>query len=326
MMKVLFVEDDKGLVFLAERFGIWDEGKFCLEAVANNGKEALEMLRSREFDIVLTDICMPIIDGIELLRQIRSEGMNVQVILASDYSDFRYAKEGLRLGAVEYIEKPYTEQKVREAFLLIRVQEEGALKESNREKMYERLLTSELSQNMKESIPEELEAGEERKELVEYLWNRLIKDAICLRHLAEKPAVTEFLSEKELIDYIHYMEELVGKYHLDKPDSLMSRMETLLEESVGEAGMLDRLSEEMELSKDYLSRLFREKWGIPISEYCTILKIDRSKMLLETTNYKVYEIAERLGYTTVDYFTRLFKNYVGCTPLRYRKYRNKEQM
>ena len=57
-----------------------------------------------------------------------------------------------------------------------------------------------------------------------------------------------------------------------------------------------------------------------MSEYCMLVKMEYSKRLLKDTNKKVYEICEELGYTTLDYFTRLFKNYTGCTPAYYRKY------
>ena len=59
-----------------------------------------------------------VMNGLDLLRCIREKGYPAIVILASTYQDFTYAKEGIRLGAVEYLEKPYSEEKVAEALRL----------------------------------------------------------------------------------------------------------------------------------------------------------------------------------------------------------------
>ena len=79
------------------------------------------------------------------------------------------------------------------------------------------------------------------------------------------------------------------------------------------------LAEELELSKDYIGKLFKNKIGITLNEYSTILKMEYGKKLLKTSNKKVYEISEELGYSTVDYFSKLFKNYTNLTPVQYRK-------
>lgn len=322
MLEVLFVEDDPGLVFFVERFSFWKEGNYQLKAVAANGKEALELLHKEPFQVVLTDIRMPLVDGLELLRRIREEELPVQVILASDYSDFRYAKEGLRLGAVDYLEKPYTEEKLKEAFALLGTGEKELLSGKEKEELYQRLLEGRLG------AAEELFAKKEEKEvspkcffaeLLLYFWNRLCEDFVCLKYLEEMPENLEQLSAEQQKKLLIFLEQIVENYDLREPMPLMNRIGNLLEEGIGEPGALDRLSEEMELSKDYLNRLFKEKWGVTISEYGMRLKINRAKNLLVTTNYKVYEIAERLGYTTVDYFGKIFKNYVGCTPFQYRK-------
>lgn len=321
-MDILFVEDDTGLIFLLKRFHLWQEGAYRIKAVANDGREALKLLRQEQFQVVLTDIRMPVMDGIELLREIRKQQIQVQVILASDYSDFSYAKEGLRLGAVDYIEKPYTEEKLREAFRLLQVNPAEKIPTEKKQRMFQQLLKGELSEELK-NISEDgkdlLADFDGRIELAQDLWERMRKRAVPLTILEKTPEKDGFLELNGLFEYVQYLENIVKKYHLQEPDVMTNQMGIFLAENVGEAGMLDKLADEMELSKDYINRIFREKWGLPISEYCTLVKMNRAKELLEATNYKVYEIAESLGYSTVDYFGRLFKNCVGCTPVHYRK-------
>lgn len=321
-MDILFVEDDVGLIFLLKRFHLWQGGIYRIKAVANDGREALKLLHQEHFQVVLTDIRMPVMDGIELLHQIRKERIQVQVILASDYSDFQYAKEGLRLGAVDYIEKPYTEEKLLEAFRLLQVNSTGKIPTEKKQKLFQQLLRGKLSEELK-NIPEDkkdlLADFDGRIELVQDLWERLSQRAVPLPFLEKIPEKDGLLEQNGLFEYVRYLENIVEKYHLQEPDVMTNQMGTFLSENVREAGMLHKLADEMELSKDYINRIFREKWGLPISEYCTLVKMNRAKELLETTNCKVYEIAESLGYSTVDYFGRLFKSCVGCTPVHYRK-------
>lgn len=79
--------------------------KYRIVAEASNGKEALEICRQTRADIVLTDIKMPVMDGFELIRALKSGFPSVKVILLSYHADFYYAKEAIKLGATDYILK-----------------------------------------------------------------------------------------------------------------------------------------------------------------------------------------------------------------------------
>lgn len=104
-MKVLVVDDDK----LARKglISIMDWGKYGFEVVGDvqNGRKALEFLKDNEVDIVFTDIDMPEIDGIELMKMCKKEYPEIKFVVFSMYEDFRYAQSALRLGALDYISK-----------------------------------------------------------------------------------------------------------------------------------------------------------------------------------------------------------------------------
>lgn len=74
--------------------------------------EALEQLDKERFDLIVTDIRMPFIDGLELLRELRRRAIQTPVILVSSYGEFEYAREGLVLGAFDYIVKPFREEQL----------------------------------------------------------------------------------------------------------------------------------------------------------------------------------------------------------------------
>jgi len=84
-------------------------------AEAANGQEALDLLAKQQYDVVLTDIRMPGIDGVELLRKIKESSPDAIVILMTGYASLSSAVEALRLGAHDYLIKPSTSQDIRQS-------------------------------------------------------------------------------------------------------------------------------------------------------------------------------------------------------------------
>jgi two-component system response regulator YesN len=68
-----------------------------------------------------------------------------------------------------------------------------------------------------------------------------------------------------------------------------------------------------------MGKLFKQQSGITFNKFSSILKVEYAKELLNTGNYKAYQISEMLGYSSVDYFTRIFKDITGKTPSDYKK-------
>ena len=79
---------------------------FCVAGIAENGREALERIEDLQPDIVITDIKMPVMDGIELISRLKMEYPNIYSVAISGYQDFQYVKEAFKLGATDYLLKP----------------------------------------------------------------------------------------------------------------------------------------------------------------------------------------------------------------------------
>lgn len=76
--------------------------------LAKNGREGLKMMSEEKFDLVLTDLKMPDMDGIEVLRRIKEDWPEVEVIIITGYQTVDTAVRAIKLGAFDYIEKPFT--------------------------------------------------------------------------------------------------------------------------------------------------------------------------------------------------------------------------
>jgi Response regulator containing CheY-like receiver domain and AraC-type DNA-binding domain len=83
----------------------WSENGYEIVGEADNGKSALEMARLKEPDIILTDIKMPVMNGIELIKEARNLGLKSRFVILSAYSEFEYVREGMKLGAEDYLLK-----------------------------------------------------------------------------------------------------------------------------------------------------------------------------------------------------------------------------
>jgi two-component system chemotaxis response regulator CheY len=86
---------------------------------AGSGTEGLEQLRARQVDLILSDINMPLMDGLEFLRQIRAQGLapGVPVVMITTESSEEHVKQAIQSGARGYIRKPFTAEQVKERVL-----------------------------------------------------------------------------------------------------------------------------------------------------------------------------------------------------------------
>lgn len=120
MIKVLVVEDEemirKGIVLTVD----WESLGCTVVGEAANGLEGLEAAERLSPNLIITDIKMPQMDGIEMLEKLRSSGSNTHVIILTAYDSFSYAQSALRLGAVDYLLKPFHDGELERAVSRVR--------------------------------------------------------------------------------------------------------------------------------------------------------------------------------------------------------------
>ncbi len=115
--------EDEPLLLEALRRKIEKSGQpFCVCGMAQNGKEALNLLAEQPADLLITDIRMPVMDGIELLKAATERGLCAACVLLSGYGEFEYARTALRLGAFDYLLKPIAQDELSRALTQVRIQ------------------------------------------------------------------------------------------------------------------------------------------------------------------------------------------------------------
>lgn len=106
MLKMLIVDDDWLISDSLKSLDEWHERNIDVVGTAENGKEAIFWMEKEDLDIILTDIRMPEMDGIELTKHIYEKEQNIHVIIMSGYEEFSYAQKAMRYNAKGYILKP----------------------------------------------------------------------------------------------------------------------------------------------------------------------------------------------------------------------------
>lgn len=106
LCKILIVDDEyllrQGIKHLVD----WEKEGFTIVGEASNGKEALGLIETLKPHIILSDIVMPVMDGLELVKYVKENYPQIQIVILSGYSDFNYVKGTFKLGVNDYILKP----------------------------------------------------------------------------------------------------------------------------------------------------------------------------------------------------------------------------
>ena len=236
-MDIMIVDDEpkirNGLSRLLDGRGNWH-----VTGTYADGMDALKNMAFRRPDVIITDIRMPEVNGLDMIDRMRETDRDAYIIILSGYSDFGFAQRAIELGVTRYLTKP---TKKRELL--------GVLEEIERR------------------LPGEQKGEEEKKE------------------------VTNLMVQKAM-DYIAL--NYSGKISLKE------------------------IAQELYLSPNYLSELFKRHTGKNISEYITQFRLEKARRYLQQPEYKIGDVAELVGFSDQRYFSSMFKRRYGMTPNEYR--------
>lgn len=115
IVKVVLIEDDPMVQAVNRQYIEQLEG-FKIIGTASNGVDGIELIKKHNPDLAVIDVYMPIQDGLETLKRLRSEGYKTDIIMITAASDLETVKCSLQHGAVDYIVKPFTFERIQQAF------------------------------------------------------------------------------------------------------------------------------------------------------------------------------------------------------------------
>lgn len=465
MYRVLVVDDEKiereGIKFLLSR----EEGEFEISE-ASNGRQALEILRNEEIDLLLTDIKMPHMDGLELAKKAKEEKEELQIVIFSGYNDFSFAQEAIRYGVKEYVLKPVDPDIFSETLEKVRSEIDKNKNRKIKDQKEQDFLQQYFLQNYIYTGKKEILAEDMRKELRRiffylnlnarqslFLFNDVYCDYLLVAnqlytvmkrqypgsfHLAVSrkfegcealpeimteleqqmeerfyhpenhvfsneeeeyshvdkavqdsqlmQRISEDISRKDIQQLKVHFQCLTDKYksstqfsamyikfvfsnviqalfeetqfseerRLDKEidrlyncsdisqilqvtEENIREYENFLERSMsesrnevaavknyiyqhyGEDLSLEMLAEKVYLSSGYLSFIFKKETGMNLNRFIRVFRMEKAKELLCSTNMKVAQVSEKVGFSNVSYFCRSFREYYGSSPESYRK-------
>lgn len=240
MYSIMIVEDEylvrQGISSLID----YEKFQMTVVSEAENGLDAWEKFQVQPVDILLTDINMPLMNGVTLANLVRENKYDTHIVFLTGYDDFDYALSAVKLGADDYLLKPFSKEDV--------------------EEMLEKVKKKLDDERKNEKVQQLVEQGE-------------------FSHLEK--AIHDRLSDTEL--------------------------------------SLKSLAKELGFSPSYLSVLIKKDLGQPFQDYLIQERMKKAKLLLLTTDLKIYEIAEMVGFEDINYFSQRFKQIVGLTPRQFKK-------
>lgn len=115
MYKVAIIDDEPLIVEGLSKTMTWEKWNCQVVGFAYNGQEGMELIRSRQPDIIITDINMPEMDGLMMIAGLRSEYPDMKIIILTGYREFEYARRAIELGVVRFLLKPSKMNELEEA-------------------------------------------------------------------------------------------------------------------------------------------------------------------------------------------------------------------
>ena len=244
MIKLVVVEDEalvrQGLVLAVD----WAALDCVVVGEAANGEEGLEVILRAQPDFVLTDVRMPRLDGIGMIRQLRAEGCRAEFIILTAYSDFEYAHSAVRLGVADFLLKPFADRELNAAVGRVRDR-----------------LASRTAPQEGGSFRFDLEKGAKSKyveEAVAYLRTHYAEN-LTIAQAADAISLSEgYLSRLFKKETGYTFNTYLVMYRIHTAIRLLRDRHTRVYEAAGMVGFADTA---------YISTLFKKYVGVSPSEY-----------------------------------------------------------
>lgn len=337
MYSVLLVDDEPHAIEGLQLFVDWRKLGFRICGVCENGEEALDTAARLAPDVVMTDIRMPEMDGLELIGKMQESGRPApEFVILSAYSEFSYAKRAMQLGIHDYLLKPVMEEEA--TTVLRRVRER--LEQRRAAFRYEQPIPLEALRGVRRILEaiEALEADEAGR-LVRALTGDAGADeeawlGVMTGHLAVQCAklIQQYGGDSSALNnaadtgsapermqaIVTLTMETLREWQARKPGSTLSAVDQFIREHYRDSLSVKEVAARFYLNPVYLGKAYQDKFGCTLLERMHSLRIEEAKRLLLEADCSVARIAEQVGYAHYHHFLQHFEKRTNMKPAAYR--------
>ncbi|MFC5404873.1 response regulator [Cohnella soli] len=349
MYTALIVDDERMIREDLRAFVDWDINGFTHIREAKNGIEAITLMETDIPDIVLIDINMPRMNGLELIERIRAAGIQSQIVIISAYSEFQYAQRAISYGVSEYVLKPIVYREINQIIQSAskRLQQQALEQTRNRirettKQAVESLLPllwqgnrSEAHQSANRMFDDLLAFQRDREapaeSIVLFLRNLVFEIEIHLNDSSSSlyaARQTEFLdlikrfkaapSTNDLNKLMHHTIDLSidlqEKLQASQGNKEFSKLQSIVRAHLAEELSLEWLANRVHMNANYLSVLFKKETGENFNDFLIRERMMLARTLIVREEHKINEVSAMVGYQNYRSFSRAFKRYFGFTP------------
>ncbi len=259
MYKTVIIDDEPIIVKGLEKTVKWQDLGCTVAGTAYNGIEGMKLIRSVRPDILITDICMPGMDGLTMIAALKSEFPNMEITILTGFRDFDYAQQAIRLGVCRFLLKPSIMDELNEAIRTMLERLEARVPAGEADQMQE---------TVQDKVQGEPEEGKEEPEGA--AGSFIVKNALAyleenyamrlkLADVADNVYVSQWHLSKLLNKYTgQSFSELLNNVRVEKAKELLSDPSLRISDIAEEVGFLDMA---------HFSRVFKKQAGVSANEY-----------------------------------------------------------
>lgn len=343
--KIIIIDDEALIRRSIEKIISTNLPECEVAAEAESAAEGIELIERHSPDIIITDIYMNGMDGLDMLEKAKYSG---KVIVITGFRNFEYAQRAISLDVYALLLKPIHRDEliktINGAIDSIRGKKMLEAAEETGKTHYELIALKNILFNAlddedassvrycTEKITRLINSSGNDMEFIKNYYKKLMLSLYDFRSDVRGFSKTNYGSNLcRMIDECESTDELSEAFvmsvnSLVSPDDSLNYENTsrhvrraikYINENYYKEISLEDVADHVYLSSVHMSRLFKKETGKNLMDYVKMVRIQKAKELLDTHQYKIYEVAELVGFKDNHYFSTMFKKYVHMTPTEY---------
>lgn len=339
MLHVLLIDDDPLMLEVLQTKVPWDAYHYTVMGDAENGEVALQMMKTTMPDLIVTDVKMPVMNGLDFCEAVRRLNDEIPIVLLSAYEEIETARLAMKYNVTEYMLKPLSDGNLQ---LLCSVMEDqahtraqqafysGIRTPARRDEIVTHLAHMDLPWfcdfflQFTDCFSARFQAVREAcTSMIELLYGARPDGR---RQIAEQLGVLADCRTK--MDMVSFVTELydhvlnVDDYEpepVDYQDGIFRQICSYIDAHFAEPEFCAiTLSDRFHFSADHISRLFSRRTGTTLNTYIGQKRMATAEKLLHNFDLTINEVAARAGFRDQNYFARIFRKQTNQTPSDYR--------